>query len=295
MSWLFFWRRRIRERRQLSARERELAETVPFMVRKDEREVRRLNEQHFAIRQELGGNFGAPLTMPTDILDIGCGTGRWVMEMATAFPAARVIGIDIVAPNPAESLGLGINVIPPNVAFRQVDATQPLPFPDASFDYVHLCLLYAVIPAAAWNTLIGECVRATRVGGWIESVEALPLSNTTEHRDMVTLTTWFCDLLRFRGAEPLVAAKMPRWLREHGLSHIVTRDISDQAQKGDQQEAIMELEALIEYIRAPVVEAGITTAEAFENVAATALREVRYSSQGSGFNTYDTFGQRVVE
>src|ERR1700685_462661 len=100
MSWLFFWRRRFEGPKRHSSQESELAPNAPFMAIKDEREVRRLNEQHFAIQQDLGGNYGAPLTSPKAILDIGCGTGRWAM--AVAFPETQVIGIDVILPDPTD-------------------------------------------------------------------------------------------------------------------------------------------------------------------------------------------------
>src|SRR5262249_17885129 len=146
MGLLFFWRHRSEGHKRPSAQESALATNAPFMAMKDEREVRRLNEQHFAIQQDLGGNYGAPLASPKAILDIGCGTGRWAIEMATAFPDAQVIGIDVILPDPTASLGLGIATLPHNVSFMQTDATQSLPFANKTFDYIHLCLLYAVIP-----------------------------------------------------------------------------------------------------------------------------------------------------
>jgi ubiquinone/menaquinone biosynthesis C-methylase UbiE len=267
-------------------------ERAPFMMSKNEREVQRLNEQHFAIREEMGGNFLAPLVTPNAILDIGCGTGRWAMEMAVEFPQAQVRGLDVVLTDPAASVGLGVDAVPPNVAFIEADATQPLPFPDASFAYVHLCMLYAVIPATAWEQLVRECIRVVQPGGWIESVEALAFSNPTERPGMATITTWFGDLLRLRGADPLVALKMAGWLRDGGLADVTTREITDRATVDDHEEAIAAATALIDYLRAPVIAAGIASADEFAATAERALAEVRRSSVGSGFNTYVTFGQR---
>lgn len=36
-----------------------------------------------------------PLLNPRKILDVGCGTGEWVMGMAEMFPDCEVIGTDI--------------------------------------------------------------------------------------------------------------------------------------------------------------------------------------------------------
>ena len=47
--------------------------------------------------------------------------------------------------------------------------------PDASFDYVHQRHVAADVPADAWPKLVGEAVRVTKPGGWIELVEGGPI------------------------------------------------------------------------------------------------------------------------
>lgn len=288
MHRLFFWRRK---RAKASATEFLLPDQIPFSPSKSAREVERLDGQHQALREVIAGNYVAPLAAPTAVLDIGCGTGRWAMEMAVEFPQAQVVGLDLIAPQPEGSLGDGIDAIPANARFMQADATQPLPFSDASFDYVHLCMLYAVLPAANWGPLLGECRRVTRAGGWVESVEALPVSNPTEWVALATITLWFSELLRQRGADPLAALKMPSWFRACGLTNLGSLEVTA-ADEDDHEDAIRSAGALIDYIRAPVIAAGISTAEQFETIAAQALTAVRYSSKGSGFNTYVVYGQR---
>src|SRR5947209_1477532 len=89
---------------------------IPYMLPQDEKELLRLDYQHFVLRQALRGNTFAPvhdlLTHPSHILDIGCGTGRWGTEMARAYPQAQVIGFDIEVMSPPTSPS-------PNVQFQQ--------------------------------------------------------------------------------------------------------------------------------------------------------------------------------
>jgi SAM-dependent methyltransferase len=84
-----------------------------------------------------------------DVLDIGCGPGGWVLDMAYTHPHLRATGIDIsqgmidYANALAHANGLD------NAQFHVANAIDPLSFPDASFDLVNVRQLEAVIPAAA--------------------------------------------------------------------------------------------------------------------------------------------------
>lgn len=69
------------------------------------------------------------------ILDIACGTGIWLMEMASEFPHAQFYGIDISVMYPT-------TIKPPNVHFLRGDVCENLPYPDAFFDYVHMGMVY---------------------------------------------------------------------------------------------------------------------------------------------------------
>lgn len=103
-----------------------------------------------------------------DVLDLACGPGGWVLEMAQAYPHLQVTGLDIS---------------PAMIAFARVQAqaggldnahftvgnltTLPLPFSDASFDLVNTRHIEEVIPAASFPPLVQEMGRITRPGGTI--------------------------------------------------------------------------------------------------------------------------------
>ncbi len=56
---------------------------VPYLLPKDVLETQRLDFQFYLIRSILHGNHASPLRSDVaSILDVGCGTGRWVTEMA---------------------------------------------------------------------------------------------------------------------------------------------------------------------------------------------------------------------
>lgn len=70
------------------------------------------------------------------ILDVGCGPGDIAIEIASAFPRAKIVGMDLsepmlkIAQSAAERAG-----VPDRVSFRKGDA-KSMPFEDKSFDVV---------------------------------------------------------------------------------------------------------------------------------------------------------------
>src|SRR5260221_3887089 len=94
---------------------RQYLSQVPYLLPKDVLETQRLDFQFYLIRSILHGNHASPLRCDlTSILDVGCGTGRWVMEMARTFPGAQVVGLDIEPPQSGQ-------VLAPNTCFVQAN------------------------------------------------------------------------------------------------------------------------------------------------------------------------------
>jgi SAM-dependent methyltransferase len=124
-----------------------------------------------------------------DVLDIACGPGGWVLEMAYANPHMHATGIDIsqgmidYANALARANGLD------NAQFHVANALDPLGFPDASFDLVNARQIEGVIPAAAWPALFKEMVRVTRRGGTIRvtCVEWGGVTNSTAYQEFAKL------------------------------------------------------------------------------------------------------------
>src|SRR5437016_4183503 len=112
---------------------RQLPTDSPYIVPWNMEEVNRLDFQHHLLRQALSGNYRAPIKRSKNILDVGCGTGRWAQEMAQTFPDANVIGLDIFDP-PAEA---NTSTKPSNYQFVMADVLKGLPFSSYQFDFIH--------------------------------------------------------------------------------------------------------------------------------------------------------------
>ncbi|MGB8326678.1 MAG: class I SAM-dependent methyltransferase [Steroidobacteraceae bacterium] len=130
----------------------------------DESMVRTLAAQIAAIwpqEQPLLARYQLP--REPRILDVGCGTGEFTARAAALWPAAQVIGVDILE----EPLRLARSRHAPlgeRVRFEHGDAYQ-LGFPDASFDLVACRHVTQAIPSA--ELVHAELVRVARPGGWV--------------------------------------------------------------------------------------------------------------------------------
>ncbi|HEX2348087.1 MAG TPA: methyltransferase domain-containing protein [Ktedonobacterales bacterium] len=197
---------------------------APYVLPSDDKEINRLDFQHYMLRYALRGNFAAPIQRPMSILDVGSGTGRWATEMARLFPEANVIGTDIVAPNPETTPAADDGVRPDNYAFIQGNILEGLPFADGAFDYTHMRLLLFAIPEARWPDVARELVRVTRPGGWIELVETGPQRNGGPAMDQVV--NWITQASLKRGINPLLGPSIGGFLSQAGVPNVSAREIA---------------------------------------------------------------------
>jgi SAM-dependent methyltransferase len=126
----------------------------------DESMVRNLRAQAEAIwpqEEPIMRGHGSP----SDVLDVGCGTGEITSRLAALFPDANITGIDLLEPHLALARERYAGLAD-RVAFRQADAFA-LPFPDRSFDLVVCRHLLQAVPTP--QRVIAEMVRVTRPGG----------------------------------------------------------------------------------------------------------------------------------
>ncbi|KAK0481803.1 hypothetical protein IW261DRAFT_1563094 [Armillaria novae-zelandiae] len=103
---------------------------------------------------------------PRSVIDLGCGSGFWLVEAAAAWKHTKFVGFDLV-----DVLQRDFQKIE-NVQFvRGNFVAYPLPFHDGSFDMVRMANLSLCIPYSKWEFVLSEVYRVLTVGGRLELID----------------------------------------------------------------------------------------------------------------------------
>lgn len=87
-----------------------------------------------------------------------------VLEMASEFPSCEFHGIDLCAMFPT-------SIKPQNARFTQHNFLEKLPFPDSTFDYIHMRSMLCSLTRQQLNRLLKEISRVLKPLGYIEIVD----------------------------------------------------------------------------------------------------------------------------
>ncbi|KAF7314432.1 Methyltransf-25 domain-containing protein [Mycena kentingensis (nom. inval.)] len=106
-------------------------------------------------------------TPPSRVLDIGCGTGTWILNCGKTWRKSHFVGLDIVPLHP----NLGSAELASRVTWVQANFLEGLPFPNDEFDFVHIKRIALGVPEDKWDGLFEEIARVLRPGGAFELIE----------------------------------------------------------------------------------------------------------------------------
>ncbi|RHZ88616.1 hypothetical protein Glove_21g375 [Diversispora epigaea] len=139
-------------------------------------ESERMKRKHFVLKYIFEGNFSAPiqylLTNGCRVLDVGCGPGTWILDMASEYIRSSFVGLDIFHMFPSE-------IKPNNTDFILADARDNLPFESNYFDYIHLGDMGICFTEYEFDCVLKECRRILKPGGWIEFQEIQHFMNNS--------------------------------------------------------------------------------------------------------------------
>ncbi|HLZ62105.1 MAG TPA: class I SAM-dependent methyltransferase [Ktedonosporobacter sp.] len=199
--------------------------------RSSQDEMTRLRIQDQMLTTAMGGVLPEQADPPLfrRVLDVGCGTGGWLIEVAKAYPnISLLIGVDAsrkmvdYARSQAEALGVS-----DRVEFHVMDALLILAFPDNYFDLVNQRCAGSWIRTWEWPKLFSEYQRVCRGGGTIRITEPGILHESNSP----ALTRFFemfqCAMFRsghlFRDETTGIIAHLPDLLTRYGIQDVQSK------------------------------------------------------------------------
>ncbi|HEU5378247.1 MAG TPA: class I SAM-dependent methyltransferase [Ktedonobacteraceae bacterium] len=122
------------------------------------------------------GQFQAAHRSDASILDLACGPGGWLLQVAAAHPDYSTIGVDI-SERMIRYARAQAEVRELSTQFRIMDIlTFPWNFPDSSFDLVNIRFSTGFVPVSQWPRLLQESWRVLRSGGVFRHIEVVHMS-----------------------------------------------------------------------------------------------------------------------
>ena len=139
-------------------------------------EMTRLHIQDQLFTAGMGGMLSeqADPTIFEHVLDVGCGTGDWLIEAAKTYPTmTRLVGVDIsermirYAQSQAQA-----QQVSDRVQFHVMDALRKLDFPNNHFDLINQRMGFSYLRKEHWPNLLWEYQRLCKREGVIRITES---------------------------------------------------------------------------------------------------------------------------
>lgn len=209
---------------------REHPSTYFVQDRSNEEEMERLRVQDKLATAVMGGVLSEqpdPSSLRR-VLDIGSGSGSWVIEAAQKYPDMSLFGIDIsknmieYARSQAASQGVA-----DRVEFHVMDALRMLEFPTDFFDLVNLRFGVSWLRKWDWPKLLSEMQRVTHLNGMVRVTEPYIVQVSSSPALKQQQEMFQCALFRaghlFEQETTSVTAHLVPLLHQHGVQQVQTK------------------------------------------------------------------------
>ncbi|CUA75160.1 hypothetical protein RSOLAG22IIIB_01808 [Rhizoctonia solani] len=139
-------------------------------------------EVDLSFRTIVGLTFHKLPTAPAKVLDLGCGTGYWIVKAAHQWTQSEFVGFDLVPIQPnlervTSRSGLSTSKDHADLRLHQRirwvhgNFLKKLPFQDNEFDFVRCRKIARGVPETEWDGLYEEIVRVMKPGAAFEHIE----------------------------------------------------------------------------------------------------------------------------
>ncbi|CAG8647090.1 10969_t:CDS:2, partial [Dentiscutata heterogama] len=120
-----------------------------------------------------------------------------------------------------------VNERPPNTGFLEYNLISGIPFPNETFDYVHVSSMWSAFTKQQYINVIHELVRVTKYNGWIEIFEPnMDFKNLGN--SMKGVQDAFHTKLKENGIEPMIFLEISKCIKSiNELTNIEHRKLNE--------------------------------------------------------------------
>ena len=174
------------------------------------------------------------------VLDVGCGTGSWLVEVARTYPEmTTLVGADISIRMVEYARALAKEQgVSDRVEFHVMDALRMIEFPQGYFDLVNQRLGMSYLRTWDWPNVLQEYQRITRPGGTIRITESDTFAETNSSPALNRLCDIACNAsfhagYLFSNQRRGLTDKLGELLHQQGIQNVQTRTtVIDYAEPG---------------------------------------------------------------
>jgi ubiquinone/menaquinone biosynthesis C-methylase UbiE len=281
----------------------EQSSTYFVQDRSNVEEMNRLELQDKMLTTGMGGVL-PELADPTPVrrvLDVGCGTGGWLIETAKTYPSIeKLVGADISGKMLAYArVRADAEALDQRVQFREMDALRMLEFADASFDLVNQRLGDSWLRTWDWKKILLEYQRVTRPGGIIRITEgnAFAESNSpalTKLCDTV-LKAFYNSGRLFTESNDGIIRELPRIMTQYGISDVQSQvhTLTYQAGTESGQQFYQNVQYILRLLL-PFFHKWTHVPVDYEDTRQQALKEIQQSGFVANFTLITCWGKKPM-
>lgn len=244
-------------------------------------EIERLLLLHRQLSECMGGILPAALDLRKvkHVLDVECGAGGWIFDLAWRYPSLHVTGTASEPHLVKQAQALARRAGNAEVFEQDMRSLSDQVVPPASFDLVHARFLVSKLEPREYPSILASLVRRCRSGGpfvWEEPEFPLTGSPACERLYQLVQDALQAAGRAFSPGHALgITAMMSRWLEEAGCR--ITLDVAsavDVSGGMNGHPAFLQLLWIMcQQMRSFLLQTGLTTAMDYETLCKQAQQE----------------------